>query len=184
MIAEKIALSFPNSKGSSIYYQRSLGRGVESGVRSWLKLVSLECMGVGLLGEGFLSGSYRVPFDISLMELGLRYGGLEGLLLGDLSLALAKGISGSYSLVGKSAHICQGSFSSIGFGDGARESLLLNIRGGLEREGFMGSVDISLGISEGVFKLMSSGIVHGGFISGVGISSPSSGLLTAQFLGV
>ena len=53
--------------------------------------------GVGVVGSGVASGLYVVPYNLGLMEAGLRSCGIGGALPSDLTLSLTSGVSGVYT---------------------------------------------------------------------------------------
>ena len=178
MIMGKTATGFPHKNAVSTPNQVAIARGVDKGVRSWLKTFVLVGQGVGVLGSGEASGFYIVPYNLGLMEAGLRAGGIGGALLGDLTLSLTSGVSGVYGLSGVSSVVGSGSFTGSGQGMGEESILYVSIKSGLVSEGIVGSFDLSRGISKGVLNLMRSGIVRQGLIKGVVGPSPTSGLVT------
>jgi hypothetical protein len=184
MISEKIASGFPHKSGVSSWHQRSLGVGIESGFLTWLSSAVIPCVGSGVVGSGSASGVFVVPPNFGLVEAGLRSGGLGGVLLSDLTVALTLGISGTYSLSGVSVGVGVGSFGGSGVGLGLSELLSASIKGGLVSSGVVGFSDIGYGVSNGIFNLMRSGIVQGGVITGSALgSSPSTSMLSLK-LGV
>ena len=178
MILGKTATGFPHKTAVSTPYQLAIARGVERGVKSWLKTFVIRGQGVGLMGSGVASGLYVVPYNLGYMEAGLRAGGIGGGLLSDLTLSLTSGVSGVYSVSGVSSVVGSGSFTGSGQGMGEESILYVSIRSGLLSEGIVGSFDLSRGISKGVINLMRLGIVKQGLIKGVASQSPSSGLVT------
>ena len=175
MIKEKIATGFPHKTAVSTPHQVAIARGVDKGIRSWLKTFVFVGRGVGLIGSGVASGIYAVPSNAGLMVVGLKAGGMRGSLLSDLTVSLTRGVSGVYQLSGVSSVVGSGSFTGSGQGMGSEELLYVSIRGCLLSEGVVGSFDMSRGISKGVINLMRSGIVKKGLIKGAVGSASSSG---------
>ena len=174
-ISSEISLGFPFKGGMAPYFQQSIGRGIGKGLVSWLGSgVYLNGVGTGTSGAGSLSGTYLISPNQLLVEGSLRSGGLLGVGVSDLALAINLSVSGVYSLVGSSSGVGTGTFTGVGTNLVGDLGILTGYIGsGLKSEGILGDGMI-VGISIAVYDLVRSCIVLKGSIFGPPSSAPSS----------
>jgi hypothetical protein len=174
-MSEKAKLEIVGRLLGEVYFGGSWGErkalALGEGVGDWLSVLVVNGVGSGVVGVGVCEGVLSVLGNVGQIEGSLLSSGIVGVKVSEYSVAIWRGLMGSYSVLGQSSGVGVGGWvSSVVMGDMEslyRSLVLSHVRGGfvmgasLERE--------LRGLSVGVSGLMMSGVGSGRIVGGGGV---------------